>query len=232
VTIYVDNYRVPAQVGQIRGRWSHLTADTPAELHTFADRLGLRRAWFQARCRATRCPSVGGACVHFHYDVTDRVRDRAIGLGATAIDIRDFGALITARRGDRSGRPAGNTPDMFLPAATSHEPVPRYSAPGLGIVPDINDGTGLLRYSIVHLGSGLAVFGCVTARCSEHVHQAVTAMGASGIDWQQPAATLKTDQRLDAVRRALLTDLVLCFDPETAKAIRCLGDQPSRPDAA
>jgi hypothetical protein len=29
----------------------------------------------------------------------------------------------------------------------------------LGIVPDNDDGTGLSRYSVVHLGSGLAVFG-------------------------------------------------------------------------
>jgi hypothetical protein len=36
--------------------------------------------------------------VHFHYDVVDRVRARAIGLGAVAVDIRDFGALVAARR--------------------------------------------------------------------------------------------------------------------------------------
>jgi hypothetical protein len=99
VTVYVDNYRVPAQVGRIRGRWSHLTADTPTELHAFAARLGLRRAWFQARCRAPRCPLVSErVCVHFHYDVVDRVRARAISLGAVAVDIRDLGALAAARR--------------------------------------------------------------------------------------------------------------------------------------
>jgi Protein of unknown function (DUF4031) len=98
VTVYVDNYRVPARVGHVRGRWSHLTADTPAELHDFAARLGLRRAWFQARCRAAGCRPAGRVCVHFHYDVVDSVRARAIGLGAAAIDVRDFGALITARR--------------------------------------------------------------------------------------------------------------------------------------
>jgi hypothetical protein len=98
VSVYVDNYRCPATVGRVRGRWSHLTADTPAELHAFAARLGLRRAWFQARCRHGRCPTTDGVCVHFHYDVVDSVRARAIDLGATAIDIRDFEALITTRR--------------------------------------------------------------------------------------------------------------------------------------
>jgi hypothetical protein len=96
VTVYVDDYRVPAQVSRVRGRWSHLTADTPDELHAFAARLGLRRAWFQARCRVPGCPRTGRVCVHFHYDVVDSVR--AIDLGATAVGIRDVGALIAARR--------------------------------------------------------------------------------------------------------------------------------------
>jgi hypothetical protein len=98
VTVYVDNYRVAAQVGHVRGRWSHLTADTPAELHAFAARLGLTPAWLQARCHATGCPRLGSVCVHFQYDVVDRVRTRAIDLGATPIDVRDLGALVAARR--------------------------------------------------------------------------------------------------------------------------------------
>jgi hypothetical protein len=102
VTVYVDDYRVPAQVGHVRGRWSHLTATTPEELHIFAARLGLRRAWFQANCRLPGCPRTGRVCVHFHYDVVDSVRARAVDLGATAVGIRDFGALIAARR---AGRP-------------------------------------------------------------------------------------------------------------------------------
>ncbi len=119
-----------------------------------------------------------------------------------------------------------STPDLFLPVTSPHGPVPRRSAPGLGIVPDPDDGTGLWRYSIVHLGSGMAVFGCVTSRCSTHVHQAVALMGASGIDWTQPPAVL-TAQPLETVRRFLLDTLGLCFDPETARAIHCLGDPPA-----
>ena len=42
MTVYVDNYRRPTTIGRLNGRWSHLTADTPTELHTFAGRLGLR----------------------------------------------------------------------------------------------------------------------------------------------------------------------------------------------
>lgn len=94
MTVYVDNFRCPATVGRIKGRWSHLTADTRDELHAFAATLGLKRAWFQAKCRTEtedRCP-------HWHYDVTDSLRTAAIALGAKSIDIREMGALISARR--------------------------------------------------------------------------------------------------------------------------------------
>jgi hypothetical protein len=55
-------------------------------------------AWFQARCRYATCPAPDGVCVHYHYDVVDTMRTRAIRAGAIPIEIRDFGALITARR--------------------------------------------------------------------------------------------------------------------------------------
>ncbi|GGL09778.1 DUF4031 domain-containing protein [Mangrovihabitans endophyticus] len=106
MTVYVDNYRCPTTVGRLSGRWSHLTADTPDELRAFAARLGLRPAWFQARCRYATCPAPRGVCVHYHYDVVDAMRTRAIRAGAIPIDIRDFGTLITARR-DRWRHKAG-----------------------------------------------------------------------------------------------------------------------------
>lgn len=98
MTVYVDNFRAPATVGRIRGRWSHLTADTVEELHAFADRLGHQREWFQAKCKYSKCPTVEGVCAHFHYDVVDSNRTKAITLGARSIDIREMGALISARR--------------------------------------------------------------------------------------------------------------------------------------
>lgn len=86
MTVYVDNARIPARVSGISGRWSHLTADTQEELHAFARSIGLDRAWFQDKQP------------HWHYDVTDTKRIAAIHAGAKAIDIRDMGALISARR--------------------------------------------------------------------------------------------------------------------------------------
>lgn len=96
---YVDNARIPATVAGNRGRWSHLTADSVSELHELAGRIGLRPAWFQARCKMGSCPTnAEGACAHFHYDVTDSLRSAAIAAGATPIDIREFGAIVSARR--------------------------------------------------------------------------------------------------------------------------------------
>jgi hypothetical protein len=96
MSVYVDSARIPATVGLIKGRWSHLTADTISELSDFAARLHLRSEWFQT-CKR-RCGREGEPCPHWHYDVTDAVRLRAIDLGAKPIDMRELGQLISARR--------------------------------------------------------------------------------------------------------------------------------------
>lgn len=108
MTVWVDNYRRPATVGRIRARWSHLTADTPEELHLFAASIGQKRAWFQAKCKNGTCPTIDGVCAHFHYDVVDSRRDAAIAAGAKAIDIREMGALVSARRAAFRARPDGS----------------------------------------------------------------------------------------------------------------------------
>jgi hypothetical protein len=58
------------------GRWCHLTADTLDELHAFAGRLGLKRAWFQNHPR------------HPHYDLTPGKRAQAVRMGAVEYDTR------------------------------------------------------------------------------------------------------------------------------------------------
>ena len=56
-------------------RWAHLVSDVSvAELHDFADRLGLRRMSFQGD----------------HYDVPETVRAEALALGAEAVQGRDL----------------------------------------------------------------------------------------------------------------------------------------------
>jgi len=88
VTVYVDNMRRPATVGRFTANWSHLFADSSAELRDFAWRLQLRPTWLQH-----------GGTHREHYDVTDSVRRRALALGARPINYpTDVADLVRARR--------------------------------------------------------------------------------------------------------------------------------------
>jgi hypothetical protein len=72
MTVYVDD----AFTRGDWGRWTgggHLQADTSAELHAFATRLGLKRDWFQSR---------PGRPELDHYDLTRGKREQALRLGA------------------------------------------------------------------------------------------------------------------------------------------------------
>ena len=60
------------------GRQScHLTADSLDELHAFALRIGLKRAWFQDHPSAP------------HYDLTPSRRAKALAAGAVFVSSRD-----------------------------------------------------------------------------------------------------------------------------------------------
>jgi hypothetical protein len=74
--------RRPAIVNGLNRKWSHLLADTPGELRSFAARLGLSAAWIQERGTAEE-----------HFDVTDAVRHKAITLGAEEISYFDLGRV-------------------------------------------------------------------------------------------------------------------------------------------
>ena len=76
MAVYVELARIPAQVGRIRARWSHLYADSPGF------RAGLRQA---ARL--------------WHYDVTESRRQAAIRAGARPVGLREFRAIIDRRDG-------------------------------------------------------------------------------------------------------------------------------------
>lgn len=65
--------------------WCHMLADTREELHIFAARLGMRRAWFQP----------GSAP---HYDLTPPRRALAVQLGARELSRREMVALIRQLR--------------------------------------------------------------------------------------------------------------------------------------
>lgn len=94
LSVYIDNAFV---VGDW-GRWSgggHLQADTLEELHAFADRMGLRREWFQSK---------PGRPENDHYDLSKKGRERAIELGAID-ESREAGTRRRqAIRAGRTGR--------------------------------------------------------------------------------------------------------------------------------
>lgn len=69
MTVYVDNAFIPFG----RMLMSHLEADNLNELHEFAEKLELKRSWFQDKSIP-------------HYDVSKSIRKKAIELGAVTED--------------------------------------------------------------------------------------------------------------------------------------------------
>lgn len=86
IMVYVDPLIPYTRRGKFAAGSCHLTADTLAELHTFAARLGLKRSWFQ---NDPRMP---------HYDLVASKRVQAVKLGAVEISMVEAGRRITARR--------------------------------------------------------------------------------------------------------------------------------------
>jgi hypothetical protein len=100
MAVYVDDFHTPARVGGLTARWSHLIADSRDELHAFAERLGLRREWFQdpvINGKPPRPQPGSRAAEGWHYDVTESKRREALQLGAKAISWLDLHQVIEAR---------------------------------------------------------------------------------------------------------------------------------------
>ncbi len=84
MTVYVDDMR--AKVKMRDGRtfvFCHMVADSEAELHAMAARIGVQRAWYQYPVKS-RYP---------HYDITLSKRALAISLGAIEISARQAPAI-------------------------------------------------------------------------------------------------------------------------------------------
>jgi hypothetical protein len=77
VTVYVDDARQPYR----RMLMSHMFADTPAELHAMAARVGVARRWYQT-------PGGRNPASFPHYDVCQEMRAKAIAAGAVPVDRR------------------------------------------------------------------------------------------------------------------------------------------------
>lgn len=93
MSVYVDDmYKHP--MGQFRRmKMSHMIADTEAELHAMADKIGLQRKWYQQD----------------HYDVAMVARAKAVFYGAVEITMRE----MAFKRNPRLKRYAG--PITFPP---------------------------------------------------------------------------------------------------------------------
>jgi hypothetical protein len=90
MTVYVDELRTvrPAdnkpQAQRNGNRWCHMTADTEEELHAMAERIGLKRAWYQ----------IGGRKAwHWylsHYDLVPSKRALAVRFGAQEVVLHEM----------------------------------------------------------------------------------------------------------------------------------------------
>lgn len=80
--VYVDDMRAPFG----RMVMCHMVADTEAELHAMADRIGVARRWYQYP-HQSRWP---------HYDIA--LSKRALAVAAGAIEITDREAPAIAAR--------------------------------------------------------------------------------------------------------------------------------------
>jgi hypothetical protein len=91
MAILVDELREYPDVALPFTSWCHMATDGELdELHAFAARLGLRRAWFQ----------------HDHYDLPPHGRAAAVALGAEEVSTSELLGRMAGPRGDRARRRA------------------------------------------------------------------------------------------------------------------------------
>lgn len=79
MSVYVDELVVWAHAKHrcFKRGSCHLTADSVEELHAFAEKIGLRREWFQARSSTP------------HYDLSPARRQAALLAGAVFVSARE-----------------------------------------------------------------------------------------------------------------------------------------------
>jgi hypothetical protein len=84
MTVYVDNMR--ASFGRMV--MCHMLADSDAELHAMADRIGVARKWWQSPAKTSGS----------HYDIAQSKRSLALAAGAVEISLRQAAAMNFRRR--------------------------------------------------------------------------------------------------------------------------------------
>jgi Protein of unknown function (DUF4031) len=107
VTVYVYRYRGQGPTASYRSpsnwtteAWPHpwfgLTADTEAELHPFAKKLGLNRQLYRPRKAGSKVLPIVG-----HYDLDEAERDRAVTNGAVTLTTRQHDKMLRRLARDR-----------------------------------------------------------------------------------------------------------------------------------
>lgn len=84
MTVYVDDMR--ASYGRMV--MCHMLADTDAELHAMAARIGVARRWWQSPAKTSGS----------HYDIALSKRALAVAAGAVEITLRQAAAMNARRR--------------------------------------------------------------------------------------------------------------------------------------
>jgi len=82
MSVYVDNMN--ATYGRMK--MNHMVADTLAELHEMADKIGVKRKWFQNKASFP------------HYDICHSKMQMAVKLGAVPLSMMDLGRYIRKLR--------------------------------------------------------------------------------------------------------------------------------------
>ena len=86
MTCYVDSVQAYPDAALRFPEYFHLLADTRAELHRMAERVGMPRRAFQDHPW------------RWHYDLPALMRERAIALGARPVSMHEVGSLLRRRR--------------------------------------------------------------------------------------------------------------------------------------
>jgi hypothetical protein len=119
MAVYVDDMDLRAEVPDgatvVRGRWSHLFADTEDELRAFAATIGLKQDWIQHPGQP-----------HVHFDVTARMRQRALAAGAAPLTWRQAGEFFALRAGAGRGPTLRQAAHLYL--GHGLQPVPAWGA--------------------------------------------------------------------------------------------------------
>lgn len=82
MAVYVDSVFIPFR----RMLMCHMIADTLEELHEMAEKIGMRREWFQASASFP------------HYDVAKGRREDAIRFGAVVLPRKEYFAVVDKLR--------------------------------------------------------------------------------------------------------------------------------------